>query len=203
MTNPTDLPTKVPYAAQVALAYANLHPTPKSWRRQMLRPVNRANVTWYSEGELRDDEPLFGVQSYDELQALLANYQAVVERVVQTQRYDSPDADELWKLILQRARLIVVDWHKDPKTGRVFAEFSTRGETFEEVLYSYLQLALVDTDAAAIRKCHECEQFFYNPSRHAVLYCTDRCKKRIMMRRYRKRKRNDADESKNKGSAND
>lgn len=185
----TEKRIKPPHTVKVALEYANMRPTPRSWRRQILRPVNRPSATGISEETLREDRPLFGVGSMAELEAMLTEYRQLLEDIIKTRNYRSAAARELWQSLFRRANLVVVDWHVNPRDGGAVSEWTTRGETFAEVLYSYLQLALIDVRPSNIHKCTECAKYFFKVTAHRVQYCTERCKRRKMMREYRRRKR--------------
>lgn len=176
-----------PHPVRVALYYANVHPTDRSWRGDVARPFK--NVPGLNAGAPPTEGTVLGVHSREELDQFLAKYRSILNRLIATREYRGAEAQALWGELFDAARLKVVGWHLDRRDGRVFPQWDTEAQTFAEMLHSYLVLALVEVAPSSIHRCTACARFYYEPSHRHVKYCSERCKKRITMQHYRARLR--------------
>ncbi len=181
-------PSAAPFALKVVFHFANLRTTDRSWRHDILRPFKKAMLGRDLPPTL-PETPVFGVTSRHDLSEQLTGYRLVLDRMISARNYNDPQARELWASVCEKAKLKVRAWHQHPRDGHAFPEWETEGNTFGDMLYSFLVHALSEVSPASIHRCSACDRFFYEPSQRRVKYCSDRCKKRITMQRYRARQR--------------
>jgi hypothetical protein len=172
---------RTPYPVRVVLHYANAKPTRRTWRRTAVGPFARYVP-------VPPDGSVFGVESYEELDAHLSEFRGVLGRWIELSRKDRGERRQLLGIVGERARLRIVRW-VSRGDGTIAEVFDTDTNSFSEMLYSYLALALRTVPVSRLRRCAVCPRIFFYPSRRRALYCSERCRMRTMMRRYRARLR--------------
>jgi hypothetical protein len=131
--------------------------------------------------------PVYGVGSLQELERSLTEFRALLSRWVNVRHASAPELHELTRTTTARARLLPKGHVLSEKTGLLTPVWETETQSFEEMIHSFLVLALEQVPPTALHQCDECGSFFYDPSRRDVRYCTTRCSNRAMARRHRER----------------
>jgi hypothetical protein len=177
--------------------YANARPTRESWRKDVLGPFRRLILR---NAPIPGTLPVFGVHSFEELEATLAEYRDVLERLSKLRPSHVDEARDLTELITQRSRLRVKRHAIDRTTRHLVTRWETETKSFSEMLYAYLALSFYQVPIDALRRCVACEQFYFCTSGQKTKYCTGRCQIRIAMKNYRARHRHPRGTSKLKRS---
>ena len=171
----------VTHPVRVVLHYANATPNERGWRRDAVGPFRRF-IPIPPEG------PVFGLGTRADLEKHLVEFRGILARWLKLRRTDRAEETELLGILKERSRIRIERWLRKGD-GKLTASYATESNSFSEMLYSYLALALSEVPASRLRQCVACPRFFLSASRRRALYCSGRCRIRTMMRRYRKRLR--------------
>jgi len=133
------------------------------------------------------DGSVYGVSSLEELDRLLTEFRALLSRWAHIREAGEVKRHLLIKETTSRAGLRLKGHVLSKATGLLTPVWDTENESFEEMIYSFLVLALQEVPPTVLHQCDECGKFFYDPSRREVKYCTTRCTNRAMARRHRER----------------
>lgn len=166
------------------LYYANARPTEQSWKNVVLGPRRREIL---GSREWPSGQPVFGVQSLAECGAILTRFRDFVATFTTLKSPTSIDAIGLAETLAERAKLTPDRFGFDRRTLRLVQRWKTANNSFEEVLYSWLALALQDVPYPWIHRCQNCDTFFASESKREIKYCTPRCRNQALVRRHRQR----------------
>src|SRR5262249_25935540 len=91
-------------ALKKVLYFANLRPTERSWRRDLLRPFKQLLVGGVLPPAL-PDTAVFGVSSQQDLVQQLTGYRSVLDRLITARNYRDPQGRTLWASVSEAAKL--------------------------------------------------------------------------------------------------
>lgn len=183
----SDIPWKrLPLPLRVVTHYGNAHPTPRSWRKDVLGLFRRMIL---QGAPIPPDLPVFGIESFDQLDAILAEFRELLHRVTLVDLRKHLAVSDLVTTIHRRSGLRVRNQRLDPKSRRLQSIYDTNNQSFTEMLYSSLVLSFHQVPIDCFRRCTACERFFFTPSGQRAKYCTGRCQIRTAMQTYRARKK--------------
>jgi CGNR zinc finger protein len=177
--------TTLPHALRIVCRYLNARVTPRNWRNVVLGPFR--NTILPHGVEAPDNTPVFGVSSSAELEQILDEYRPFVRRVINVDRYDSPEAVKFCDAITRRAGLELQGLIFNRRTGLLTPIWKTKESSFSEMLYAYLVLALQEVPPRHLHECKSCGKFFLDASRRKMTFCSPRCRNTELVRRYRER----------------
>jgi hypothetical protein len=183
--------SKVPRRAlslplRVVSHYANVRPTPETWRRDVLGPFRHLIL---GNATIPDKLPVFGVQSFEQLEQTLGEFREVLDRVSKLKPSHMDAARDLTELISKRSGLRLKRHIIDRPTQRLSPQWDTETQSFCEMLYAYVVLAFSQVPVQRLRRCVACGIFFFAMSPQRPKYCTGRCQIRTAMKTYRSRHR--------------
>ena len=176
------LSQRVPYPVRVVKHYVNATVTERNWRRVVLGPLRR---TILSPGTNVPDGPVFGIASAAQLESELAEFRTVVRALVCVDTDE--EAARLGADIARRANLELDTVTLDRRSGRLEPVWKTKTDSFTEMLFGFLILALQEMPYRHLHCCEGCEQFFVDASQRATKFCSTRCRNRTLVGRYRAR----------------
>jgi hypothetical protein len=174
----------LPRALRVVCRYANTRVAERNWRNVVLGPFLKDILP---RGVKPPETPVFGVSSSTELEKILDEYRSFVRRIINLDRYESPEAVELCGALAQRAGLKVHGLIFNGRTGLLTPNWEVKENSFTEMLYAYLVLALQEVPPRHLHECDSCGKFFLDESRRKMTFCSPRCRNRELVRRYRER----------------
>lgn len=166
------------------LHFANAQPTEQTWRRLTLGPDAEAT---YPSGSEPLDGPMMGVKSLAELSRELAEFRAFLLRWIGLGSAYSEDAPVLVRILNERAKPAFRGWQLAPTSEQLFESWNTQNQTFSEMLYFMLALALKEASFRRLHRCEACDRIFYNPSARNTKYCSATCRNRVTVQRFRAR----------------
>jgi hypothetical protein len=164
--------------------FANVRSTPASWRRDVFGPFQRLIL---GDAPIPDSLPVFGVRSFEQLEAELSKFRDILGRLVRLKGSDVDEARELARLITERSSLRIRRFAIDRKTRLLVPRWDTEAQSFSEMLYAHLALTFYQVPIHRLRRCVACNDFFFSTSGQKTKYCTGRCQIRAAMQRYRTR----------------
>ena len=170
---------------RAVLYYANARPARRTWRRAVLGPFLRE----HGPARTGADLPMYGVQSFEECQATLEDFQQFVARLLDDVRIRGMPQPESAAEILARAKLELQSFNWDSKTLRLAPVWKTKSGSFREMLYAFLAHTARDVPLALLRKCVRCGHVFYRPTRRRLIYCSPSCRATTLSLRYQARHR--------------
>jgi hypothetical protein len=168
----------------VVTHFANARPTERSWRRIVLGPLRRVV---FGIAPIPDDN-IFGVGSLSELQEILGRFRETLRDLSDARAKGGLRLRDVIRDIHDRSGLKVTGQTLDGTSRRLVPRWDTTTQSFEEMIYAYLVLSFYRVRIDALRRCVECDRFFFTLGQRGR-YCTGRCQIRAAMRRYRARKR--------------
>lgn len=173
-------------ALAISLYYLNQRTGELTWRRDLAVPhESGARELSKSEGKL------FGIASATELRNILDRFQDFgTELLSLDPAFGSTHRSrrvQVLREFFNRAGLTLVGFAQEEKSGRLVPSWSTANNSCEEMLYGILAIALQEEAYWPIAKCVACECFFAKPSHRSTKYCSNRCRKRVQVARYRER----------------
>ena len=172
---------KTPLSARRVIFFANTNPPQRAWRRYVVRHFDR---------DLHPPEgmPIYGIGSRDELMQILTEFRSAVDTLITLPGARSYEGSVLLRLIEHRAQL-QHDRHYWASDKRVFRTEKTANGTFSELLFAQILFALQKAPRTCFRRCETCRRYFFEPTRRLVGYCSQRCRDRARVDRYRERNR--------------
>jgi hypothetical protein len=129
---------------------------------------------------------IYGVKSRDELMQILNEFRSAFDSLVTLPRVSSYEASILLRHIDERAQL-QHDRHYWTADERVFQTDKTANGSFSELLFAQILFALREAPRTCFRRCEACQRYFFEPTRRLVSYCSQRCRDRARVARYRER----------------
>lgn len=173
-------------ALGIALHYLNLQAESRTWRRELAKP---------HEGPKRElskgTGQLFGISSATQLREMLGEFQDFGTRILALDpSFGSAPGSARVLLLkeLHRAAALSVDaFVVDRVAGCLGVSWGTQNESCKQMFYGFLALALLEAPFWPIAKCDACGVFFPKPSHRGIKYCSERCRQRIQIARYRER----------------
>jgi predicted nucleic acid-binding Zn ribbon protein len=177
----------LPRALRAFLYYANARPSRRTWRRVVFGPfLGEHGLTVRT---IRPDLPAYGVQSFEECQEILEDFQQFVARLLDDIRTRGRPERESAAEIFARAKLELKSLIWDSKTPRLNSVWQTESRGFREMLYGFLVHTAQDVSLAPLRKCTHCGKIFYRPTPRRLVYCSSSCRAIALSLRYQKRHR--------------
>ena len=170
---------------RVVSHFANVRSTPASWRRDVLGPFKRLIL---GDAPIPDSLPVFGVHSFEQLEAELSNFRDILDRLVRLKASNVDEARDLAQLITEGSRLRMRRFAIDRKTRLLVPRWDSETQSFNEMLYAHLALTFCQVPIHRLRRCAACNHFFFSTSGQKAKYCTGRCQIRAAMQRYRTRR---------------
>ena len=172
---------------EFVLHFGNASLTDSSWRSVLWGPMATRVL-----GPLEPlwDKPLFGVDSLSAAQTILGEFRTFLGELVAAADRQSGLHDLLTEMF-QRANLKPAALIPNLETGTIFVAWETKDNSFVESLYARLALALETVPLRRIRRCDECQQFFYEPNDRRLRFCGSRCRNRSLVKRYRQEHRDE------------
>ena len=171
----------IPPSARLVIFFANVNPPQRAWRRYVVRHFDR-------EFHPPETGAVYGIASRDELVAILTEFRSVVDSLVSLQAARSYDGSKLLGLIEHRAQL-QYDRHYWADDERVYRTHKTTHGSFSELLFAHILFSLEAAPRTSFRRCEACRHYFFEPTRRPVVYCSQRCRDRARVGRYRERNR--------------
>jgi hypothetical protein len=169
------------------LYYANAHPSLRTWRRVVFGPfLGEHGLTVRT---IRPDLPAYDVQSFEECQEILEDFQKFVGRLLDDIRTRGRPGREAAAEIFARAKLELRSFIWDSKSPRLSSVWQTKSGSFREILYAFLAHTAQDVSLAPLRKCTHCGRIFYRPTPRRLIYCSPSCRTIALSLRYQKRHR--------------
>ncbi|MEO6030202.1 MAG: CGNR zinc finger domain-containing protein [Candidatus Binatia bacterium] len=169
---------------RAVLHYANARPTEQSWQNVVLGPARRDVI---GGGKWPKDKPPFGVPSLAECETTLRRFRDFVVAFTKLKSPTTTDAVQLAETLAARARLVPHRFGFDQRTSRLVQRWTTQEDSFEEILYAQLALALQEVPYSWLHRCENCEIVFASDSKREIKYCSPRCRNRALVRRHRQR----------------
>ena len=172
---------KTPLSARRVIFFANTNPPQRAWRRYIVRHFD-------PDLHPRESGLIYGIGSRDELMKVLIEFRSVVDSLVTLPVARSYKGSNLLRLIEHRAQL-QYDRHYWTDDERVFRTHKTTNGTFSELLFAQILFSLEEAPRTSFRRCEACRRYFFEPTRRPVAYCSQRCRDRARVARYRERNR--------------
>ena len=175
---------RIPHALEMVFHYANSAPAENTWRRIVLGPIPEGAPAPATQSS---DRPIWNVKSLEELQHILEDFRATLRRWVELDSVYSDESVRLVDEINDRAKLHFKGWQLSPLNERLFEVWDTENASLNELLYTWLAAALKEVSFKAIHQCEACGKFFYD-AKSPRKFCSNACRNRVTVRRYRERR---------------
>lgn len=172
----------MPYPVRVVKHYVNATVNERNWRGVVLGPLRR---TILPPGTKLPDGPVFGIASAAQLETELAELRRVVRALVRVET--DQEAAHLGAEIARRANLEPDDVILNRRSGRLESVWKTKTDSFTEMLFGFLILALQEMPYRHLHFCEGCSQLFVDASQRATKFCSTPCRNRTLVGRYRAR----------------
>ena len=167
MLNSTQTKRRPPYAWGQVLRYVNARPSESNWRQYLAGvPVGQAVPAG----------PVYGFGSLAELEPVLAEFRDFLSRLVSFPTIRAAEHSDVKSIINERASGRFKGWLWVRGTGRLFARIEPDQLSFEQSLYAQLAVAMTVQPFTVIKRCKNCERFFYEPIRKRARLCSRSCR---------------------------
>ncbi len=174
---------KTPESLEPVLHCANAEATEKTWRGIVMGPhLEVLGLPAPPEGG-----PAMGVGSLQAFEEVRARLREFLKRLVELEGPYSVDAGGLAAELFDRAKPKLERWAFSTRDERLFEIWDTVDQSFEQMVYYYLALALKEISFRDVHCCEECESFFFKASDRERKYCSNKCRSRVMARQHRQR----------------
>lgn len=174
---------KAPESLGLVLHCANAEATEKTWRGIVMGP----HLEVLGLPAPPDDGPVMGVKSLQHFEATRAQLREFLGRLVELEGPYSVDAGGIAAELFDRARPKLQRWAFSTNDERLFEIWDTDDQSFEQMIYYSLAMALKEMSFRDLHCCEECGTFFFKASDRERKYCSNKCRSRVMARQHRQR----------------
>lgn len=175
---------RLPYPLRIVKHYANARATDRNWHKIVLGLFRKHILP---PGVEPPDGPVFGVTSREHLESILSGFRETLCRLIDLKGLTRSEAADFCEEIAGKARLALQSVTIDSRSGLLTPVWRTGDDSFTEMLYAFLLMALQEVPYRHLHRCDYCEKFFLDGSRRYLKFCSARCRNGELVRRYRAR----------------